>query len=153
MREQWARRIAFFTGQLVLVFAVAFALKQNPVKTPETTESQVQAPLPALSGSGVLDPKRIAAGRRVYEQQICTRCHSVAGEGNPRNPLDDVGAKRPAEELYNWIIGADSLQDALPASVFKVKQVFGELPGDDLDALVIYLQSLRIIATPNDAAQ
>jgi len=143
MREKWARRIAFLTGQLVLLLAVAFALIQNPLEPPDTTESRAQAPPTELLESVALDPERIEAGRQVYGQQTCARCHSINGEGNPRNPLDGVGARRTAQELRDWITGADALQGALPERAFKLKQAYRELSGDDLDALIIYLQSLR----------
>ena len=39
-------------------------------------------------------------------QQACARCHSIAGKGNPRRPLDGVGARRNAAELRDWNIGA-----------------------------------------------
>lgn len=142
MREQWARRIARLTAQLVLLLAATFAIIQNPIETPDTTESR-QAPPPERLESNVLDPHRIKAGRQVYKQRACARCHSIAGKGNPRKPLDGVGARRSAEQLRDRIIGADALQRELPERAFKLKQAHRELPGDDLDALVIYLQSLR----------
>jgi mono/diheme cytochrome c family protein len=142
MREQWARRIARLTGQLVLLLAATFAIIQNPIETPDTAESR-QAPPSKRLKSIVLDPKRINAGRQVYKQQTCARCHSITGKGNLRNPLDGVGARRSAKELRDWSIGADALQRELPERAFKLKQAHRELPGDDLDALVIYLQSLR----------
>ena len=144
MREKWARRIAFFTGQIVLLLAIAFALIQNPIETPDTIESRGQVPPPKLLEPVVLDPQRIEAGQEVYKQQICARCHAIAGEGNLRNPLDGVGARRTAEELRDWIIGVDALQGMLPERAFKLKQAHRELSGDDLGALIIYMQSLRL---------
>jgi mono/diheme cytochrome c family protein len=144
MREKWARRIVLFTGLLVLLLAVAFALIQNPVKTPDATENRAHAPPVEPLESVVLDSERIEAGRQIYRQQTCARCHSIAGNGNPGNPLDGVGARRTAEELREWIIGADTLQGVLPGYALKLKQAYGELPGDDLDTLVIYMQSLRL---------
>ena len=91
MREKWARTIALLTGALVVLLAGIFAHFQSPVKTLDTTESKKTA---LLRETLALDPKRIAAGRRVYQQQTCARYHSIAGEGNPRNSLDGVGARR-----------------------------------------------------------
>lgn len=90
-----------------------------------------------------LDPKRVIAGQQIYQQQTCARCHSIAGQGNPRNPLDGAGARLSATELREWIIGADTLQDKLPGYAFRSKQKYKELPESDLDALVSYIQSLR----------
>ncbi|MBE9515799.1 MAG: cytochrome c [Proteobacteria bacterium] len=139
MREKWAIRIVLLTGLLVLMLAITFALRQSPTETPGPTASGEQVPAPEL----LPDPQRIEAGRQVYVQQRCARCHSIAGKGNLRYPLDGVGEKRSAEELRNWIIGADVLQGVLLGRVFRLKQAHKELPSDDLDALVSYMQSLR----------
>lgn len=141
MREQWARRIALLTGQLVLLLAVVFAISQNLVETPETREPVMPA---ELLEPIALDPQRIEAGRGLYRQQTCARCHSIAGKGNPRNPLDGVGARRSAMELRDWVIGGDVLWGELPERAFKLKQAYKELSSDDLDALVAYMQSLRL---------
>jgi mono/diheme cytochrome c family protein len=94
--------------------------------------------------SGATDPERIAAGRRVYQQQTCARCHYLAGSGNPRNPLDGVGARRSPEELRDWIIGSAAVRELLPERVIKLKQAY-QLSDDELDALVIYLQSRSVV--------
>jgi mono/diheme cytochrome c family protein len=140
MREKWARLIALFTGFVVLVLAGAFAVIQNPVETAGTTEIPAPAPLAVSPESVAADAERIEAGRRVYQQQTCARCHYIAGSGNPRNSLDGVGARRPPEELRDWIIGSAAVQELLPEHVFKVKQAY-QLSDDELGALVIYLQS------------
>ena len=87
------------------------------------------------------DRERIEAGRHVYQQQTCARCHSIAGAGNPRNSLDGVGARRTPEELRDWILGSGAVQELLPERIFKLKQAY-QFSDDELDALVIYLQSL-----------
>lgn len=140
MRELWARRIALLTGQLVLLLAIVFAIAQNPVESPDARE---QVPSTALLEPAALEPQHIESGRQVYQQQTCARCHSIAGEGNPRNPLDGVGARRDLEELRDWIIGAESLEGVMPDRAFRMKQPYGGLPAGDLDALVIYMRSLR----------
>ena len=135
MREQWARRIVVITGLLVLLLAFLFATLQNPIKTTGITENRDQ---PATIDFA---PERIEAGRQVYQQQNCARCHSIAGEGNPRNPLDNIGAKHSAEELRDYITGADRLKLSKRSS--KLKQQYRLLPADELDALIIYMRSLR----------
>lgn len=144
MREQWARRIAILTGMLVLLLAVIFAFIQNPLETSDTKTNKEQSFYTEQLEPAVLNPERIEAGRQVYKQQTCARCHSIAGHGNPRYPLDGVGARRTALELRDWITGEDVLQEELPEYASKLKQRYRELPVDDLDALVIYMQSLRL---------
>ena len=137
MREQWARRIVLITGLLVLLLAFLFADLQNPVKTTDITESRNH--LTTID----FEPERIEAGKQVYQQQNCSRCHSIAGEGNPRNPLDNIGEKRSAEELRDYITGADRLQKIISERSLKLKQRYRLLPADELDALIVYMQSLR----------
>ena len=115
MREQWARRIALLTGQLVLLMAVLFAVMQNPIEPTTTTVGEEQPPAAGTVARIELDPKDIEAGFQVYQQQTCARCHSITGIGNSRNPLDGVGARRNAQALRDWIIGADVLQTVMPA--------------------------------------
>lgn len=143
MREKWARRIALLTGLLVLLLAMAFATIQNPIEPDDVIESREQTLPTDLQESIALDPEHIKAGRQVYKQQNCARCHSIAGKGNVYNSLDGVGTRRTAEELRNWTTGADVLEGKLPDRVFKFKQTYRELPSEDLDTLVIYMQSLR----------
>jgi len=132
MREKWARRIVLLTALIVLLLAFVFARIQNPDQVSSTERKP----------SVVLDSKRIETGRQIYKQQGCGFCHSIAGQGNPRNPLDGVGTKRSASELRDFITGADTLQGVLTTSIRKMKQRYRELSADELDALVIYMQSL-----------
>jgi len=132
MREKWARRIVLLTALIVLLLAFVFARIQNPGQVSSTERKP----------SVVLDSKRIETGRQIYKQQGCEFCHSIAGQGNPRNPLDGVGTKRSASELRDFITGADTLQGVLTTSIRKMKQRYRELSADELDALVIYMQSL-----------
>ena len=137
MREQWARRIVFFIGMLILLLAIMFAYLQNPTIRNDVTENSEQVTTIEF------EPERIEAGREVYRQQTCARCHSIAGEGNPRNPLDNVGARRSAEELRHYTVGADAVKEKLPEYLLKLKQQYRLIPIDELDVLIIYLQSLR----------
>ncbi len=130
MREKWAKRIVFLTALIVIVLAFVFARIQNPDKLTE------------LMQPVVIDSTRIETGRQIYQQQSCGLCHSIAGQGNPRNPLDDVGKKRTASELRNFITGADTLQGVLTTSIRQRKLKYRALSADDLGALVIYMQSL-----------
>ena len=130
MREKWARRIVILTALIVLLLAFVFSRIQNP-----GISTELKQPV-------VMDSKRIETGRKLYQQQSCGVCHSIDGQGNPRNPLDGVGKKRTASELRNFITGADTLQGLLTTSIRKMKQRYTQLSADELDALVIYMQSL-----------
>lgn len=144
MREIWTRRIALLTTQLVLLMAVLFAVLQNPIEDSGDTENREQTAITELLQPVVLNPRDIVAGQQIYQQHSCARCHSIAGKGNPRHPLDGVGARHSAEQLRDWITGSDDLQAILSNRAFKIKQVYKELSNDELDALVIFMQSLRL---------
>ena len=42
-------------------------------------------------------------------------CHSVAGVGNKKFPLDGVGAKLSAADIKEWIVNPDAMQAKLAA--------------------------------------
>ena len=145
MRKKWAIYIALLTGVFVVLLAAMFAAIQNasqPPVIPADEAGDRPAPPAALSGPGVEKQALIAAGRRVFEAQGCMTCHSIAGEGNPRNPLDGVGERRTAQAIRQWILAPAELKDQLPAWSFQAKQAYRNLPAEELDALVSYLQSV-----------
>jgi mono/diheme cytochrome c family protein len=87
---------------------------------------------------------KVAKGQQVYADQKCQLCHSIAGKGNAKGPLDEVGSKLKAEEIREWIVdpakmAAAAKADRKPAMPAKYK----DLPKDDVDALVAYLSSLK----------
>jgi cytochrome c2 len=75
-------------------------------------------------------------GPQVYAAQKCMMCHSIAGKGNARNPLDDVGSKMSADDLKKYITAPKSVK---PDSKMKA---YPTMPAADLDALVAYLKTL-----------
>ena len=155
MREQWARNIALLTGVLVVLLAMMFAIIQNPSEPAPGTAGETSGrpyPSAALSEPDVEKQELMAAGRRVFEAQRCARCHSIAGEGNPRNPLDGVGERRTVEAIRQWILAPAELKDQLPTWVFKAKQAYSNQAPEELDALVAYLQSLRPTAAMQESA-
>jgi len=135
MREHWARMIAMLTGAIVVLLSVGFALLQNPPGTAPAV------PAPA-SEAMELDPQVVARGRQVFEAQNCMRCHSVGGEGSPHSPLDHSAARLDAVHLLAFTVGSESAADALAPRTLAAKQPYQQLPAEDLDALVAYLQSL-----------
>ena len=139
MREQWARNIALLTGLLVVMLATMFAKIQNPERPPHGTTADSVEISPKID---VEQQTLLATGRKIFETQGCARCHSIAGVGNPRYPLDDVGNRRTEETIRQWILAPTELKDKLPAGAFQIKQNYRNQPPEDIDALVAYLQSL-----------
>ena len=90
------------------------------------------------------DAAKIAKGEKVYADQKCSLCHSIAGKGNAKGSLDDVGTKLKADEIHDWIVkpaemATKAKADRKPAMPAK----YASLPKDDIDALVAYLSSLK----------
>lgn len=134
MRERIARWVALLTTFVTVAMSVLFAWVHNLEPSGDGAP-----PTPARD-------ERPASGdhpgRTVYEAQRCAACHSIAGAGSPRYPLDGVGARLDRSELRKWIVGAPELEDALPAGAFRRKQRYQELPESELDALVSWLESI-----------
>lgn len=82
-----------------------------------------------------------AAGAKVYADQKCSVCHSIAGKGNAKGPLDDAGSK-PADEIRAWITDAKGMTEKTKAPRKPVMKR-SSLPKSDVDALVAYLQTLK----------
>jgi mono/diheme cytochrome c family protein len=135
MREQLARAVAAMTAVLAFGLALLFASMQNPPGEPPPARSAAPAAVAP-------DAETVAAGRRIYEEQGCSSCHSIAGEGNPRNPLDGVSARHEPVDMRNWIVGAGAAGDQLSPRVRNTKRAYAELGDHELNALVAYLRRL-----------
>ncbi len=135
MREHWARGLAGLTGVAIVLLSIAFAIVQNSgAPAPGRTRVALEA---------VPDEPPIARGRAVYREQSCSRCHSIAGEGNPRSPLDTVGDEYTRDELRQWIIAGDDIRLVLSQRVIDAKQPYARIPPGDLEALISFLAALR----------
>jgi len=94
--------------------------------------------------AGPASAQDTAKGAKVYADQKCSMCHSIAGKGAAKGPLDGVGSKLTAAEIKEWIVNpvemtAKAKATRKPAMTAKYKN----LPAADLDALVAYLASLK----------
>jgi mono/diheme cytochrome c family protein len=136
MRERLALGLASLTGFLVVVLAIGFALVQTAPERP--IEEAIVAPLEEPEVA-----PRVAEGRAVYAAQNCARCHAIAGRGNPRFPLDGVGARRDRDGLRAWITAPPEMADQMSSRAFSAKQPYQNLPEDELEALIDYLATLR----------
>lgn len=124
MRKHRAMLLAALAAASALSVSILFALRQNPA-----------APVAP-------DQSRQLDGCALFEEQGCMRCHSIAGRGSPRNPLDGVGARMGRRELREWITGNGEARQQLSPGVREAKRRYTELPVNHLDALVNYLASL-----------
>ena len=84
-----------------------------------------------------------AQGEQVFQAQKCSLCHSVAGKGNAKGPLDSVGTKYSAADLKLWITSPAEMAKKHNATRKPPMKSFASLPAADVDALVAYLQTLK----------
>ena len=147
MREIIARLISVLSVAVVAVVSLLFAAAHNPTAAQAEAGPDAASAAPVAGGetrpAEPVPPVDLERGRAVYAQNQCATCHAIAGEGNPRYPLDGVGMRWEPEDLRDWITGDGVAAEVLSAGVIRRKQRYRSLPGADLDALVAYLASLR----------
>ena len=95
-----------------------------------------------LAASAAAQDAKIAKGQQVFADQKCSLCHSIAGKGNAKGSLDDVGGKLSADEIRSWITDAKGMT-AKTKPTRKPEMKAFSLPKDDVDALVAYLSTLK----------
>jgi len=83
-----------------------------------------------------------AKGERLFVDQKCSLCHSVAGKGNVKGPLDEVGSKDSPADIRAWISDATAMTAKTGATRKPAMKQF-TLEKDDVDALVAYLTTLK----------
>lgn len=96
------------------------------------------ATLPATVASA----QDAAAGAKVFADQKCSLCHSIAGKGNAKGSLDEVGTKLSAADIRAWIDDAPGMTTKTNATRKPVMKAYS-LAKPDVDALVAYLTTLK----------
>ena len=82
-------------------------------------------------------------GAKIYAAQKCSLCHAVAGKGNPKGALDDVGKRLSADDIRMWLTSPKDMSAKHKAERKPPMKSFATLPQQDLDALVAYLVTLK----------
>jgi len=83
-------------------------------------------------------------GMQVFRAQKCTQCHSIAGIGNKKGALDEIGSKLTPAEIKAWITDPDGMRaKTQPAPTRKPVMKKLPIPAGDLDALVAMLKDLK----------
>jgi mono/diheme cytochrome c family protein len=85
----------------------------------------------------------VQRGQKVFADNRCSVCHSVAGKGNTKGPLDAVGTKLKAEEIRQWLINPAEMTGKTTAARKPPMPPYAKLAKEDIDALVAYLQTLK----------
>jgi mono/diheme cytochrome c family protein len=83
-----------------------------------------------------------AKGAQLFVDQKCTLCHSIAGKGNAKGPLDDVASKIPAADIRAWITDAKGMTAKMKPERKPEMKAY-TLPAEDVDALVAYLETMK----------
>jgi mono/diheme cytochrome c family protein len=99
--------------------------------------------VPAWAQETKPDEETLQRGMKLYAEQKCSVCHSVAGKGNPQGPLDEVGSKLSEEQIRQWLIEPRVMAEKTKATRTPVMPEYTKLPKEDLNALVTYLSSLK----------
>jgi mono/diheme cytochrome c family protein len=86
---------------------------------------------------------KVERGQKLFAEQKCSLCHSIAGKGNAKGPLDGVGAKLSADEIRQWIVNAPEMAKKTNATRKPPMKNYSSLPKEDIDGLVAYLQTLK----------
>ena len=103
--------------------------------------SYVVALIVGLAVPGMAQDAR-ATGEKVYAEQKCSVCHAVAGKGNAKGPLDEVGSKLTADEIRAWITDAKGMT-AKTKAARKPEMKAYTLAKDEVDGLVAYLSAMK----------
>jgi mono/diheme cytochrome c family protein len=93
------------------------------------------------------DAAAIEKGKKVYAEAMpkCKTCHSIAGEGNAKGPLDEVGSKLTAEEIKGWIRTPKEMTEKTKSTRKPPMMAYPKekMSDADLEALTAYMLSLK----------
>jgi len=89
------------------------------------------------------DQAKIDQGMKVYAAQKCSVCHSVAGKGNAKGPLDSVGTTLSADEIHQWLVNPAEMSKKAKSTRKPPMKSYASLSKDDQDALVAYMLSMK----------
>jgi mono/diheme cytochrome c family protein len=99
--------------------------------------------LVAAGAASAQDATQIERGMKVYTEQKCSLCHSIAGKGNTKGSLDGVGSKLSADEIRQWMVNPAEMTKKTKAERKPPMKAYPNLPKEDLDAIVAYMLSLK----------
>ena len=89
------------------------------------------------------DAAAVERGKSVFTTAKCGLCHSIAGVGNKKGPLDGVGSKVSAADIRQWIVAAPEMAAKTKAERKPPMKAYATLSKEDLDGLVAYMQALK----------
>jgi mono/diheme cytochrome c family protein len=87
---------------------------------------------------------KVQQGSALFTSQKCALCHSVAGKGNKKGALDDVGSKLKADEIRAWLTTPDVMREKTHATRTPAMKD-PKLDKDQVDALVAFLAAQKAV--------
>ncbi len=135
MRESLARAAALGTTVAVTAAVGTFAaLQQRAPDVPPRPPAERPAD-PDVAGADT-PLALVDRGRSVYGDSGCATCHSIAGQGSPRFPLDGVGSRLSTQEIRLWIVVPQQIRPGVR------KPAYDHLSEEELAALIAYMESV-----------
>lgn len=152
-RKDRSKLLVAVTGVLVLAGATVFAVLSGTGDPPAGDADRPPAARDGVGDTGAAaaparpsaaahsipppgDTTTVARGRELFRSVGCTRCHSAEGAGRRRLPLDGVGARLSADTLRLWVVDPRAVDPGVR------KPAYDDLPREDVEALVVYMESL-----------
>jgi mono/diheme cytochrome c family protein len=99
--------------------------------------------LAATQNLAAQDKAHVERGMKVYVDQKCSVCHSIAGKGNQKGALDDVGSRLTMDDIRAWIVNPAEMAKTRKAERKPPMRAYPNLAKEDLDAIVAYMASLK----------
>jgi cytochrome c2 len=87
------------------------------------------------------DAAQIERAKKVYVEKKCANCHSIAGKGNKKGPMDDVGSRISEADIRAWL--SNPLEMAKKTKSDRKPAMKAGLTGADLEDMVAYMLSLK----------
>jgi hypothetical protein len=109
----------------------------------QTLMSCVVVPVVLMGAASASAQSSAADGEKLFAAQKCTICHSVAGQGNKKGPLDGVSAQLSADDIRLWITNAPDMAAKAKAERKPAMKAYSSLSKAEVDALVAFVQSLK----------
>lgn len=103
----------------------------------------VATSLTAVRAAGAQDKGQLDRGMKVYADQKCAVCHSIAGKGNLKGALDDIGSRLTVDEIRAWMVSPAEMTKKTKAERKPPMRAYPNLAKEDLDTLVAYMASLK----------
>jgi len=100
--------------------------------------------LAMAEGSALAQDAKATKAIDIFVKQKCTTCHSLAGRGSKKGPLDDVGGKLTGAQIREWLVDPIAMAaKTQPPPTRKPPMKKKALSAEEIDTLVTYLSTLK----------